>query len=172
MEMLPAVRKLQLSSQEINYAYIQVTAQNGEQKIYQLEIRISSEGTTDPEKMKVTGVQIEADRDFLYYNTSDNSLAARAVVEPADAKDYTVLWETSDTTVAEVIGMGTSAKVTGKKAGHVTIEAIVINKDGSMVKGNMDLNIRKYSSSSGGSSNGGPRPGVNGQTEVGLLPNG
>jgi uncharacterized protein YjdB/sugar phosphate isomerase/epimerase len=151
-------------NQEINYAYIQVTAQNGEQKIYQLEIRISSEGTTDPEKMKVTGVQIEADRDFLYYNTSDNSLAVRAVVEPADAKDYTVLWETSDTTVAEVIGMGTGAKVTGKKAGHVTIKAIVINKDGSMVKGNMDLNIRKYSSSSGGSSNGGPRPGVNGQT--------
>lgn len=136
-------------NQLVNQAYIKVTAQNGNTKVYLLEVNASGGAGENTESHNATAVLVTADRSSIFYNTSDNKTVVQAEVTPKEADEYTIVWETSDAAVASVSGNGIYAEVIGKNTGTAAITAIVINKDGSVVKGSVKLQVKKYVADAG-----------------------
>ena len=88
--------------------------------------------STQPEDIKVTGIKLSGTAAVA----AGAATQITATVTPANATNKTVTWSSSDTKIATVDANG---KVTGVKAGKVTITATA--KDGSGVKGTISVTV-------------------------------
>ena len=82
---------------------------------------------------KVTSITIEKPKNALYVG---NTLALKAIVNPASGSYKKVTWSTSNKSIAKVSSAG---KVTGLKAGTVTIKATSV--EGSKKTGSIKLTV-------------------------------
>ncbi len=87
-----------------------------------------------PKDVKVTEIEIKASKNSV--NVNEN-LTLTAVINPADAKNQEVTWESSDRTKATVSEKGV---VTGVSSGKVTIT--VISKENSSIKNSIVIEVK------------------------------
>ncbi len=98
-----------------------------------LYVKADGTGMTLAEKVKVTDIQLDKSAATIEQN---GSVTLTPTVMPEDATDKTVIWSSGDDTIAAVDQTG---KVTGIKAGNVTITATA--KDGSGVSASCAVTV-------------------------------